>query len=56
MNGSREELENRIHAAQKVLSDMERSLESAKKLIEETQELLEDIGHQNEDEKDLGAA
>ncbi len=42
MNGSREELEKRVKAAEKVLRDMEKALESARALIEETRRILDD--------------
>jgi hypothetical protein len=41
MNGTKKELEERLAAQEKVLRDMERSLEAAKRLIAETRAILD---------------
>lgn len=40
MNGTKKELEERLAVQEQVLRDMEKSLESAQRLIEETRKIL----------------
>jgi uncharacterized coiled-coil protein SlyX len=42
MNGSKKELEERLAAQQKLLRDMEQSLDNTKRMIEETRRLLDE--------------
>jgi mevalonate kinase len=41
MKGSQDELEERLKAAEKLLKDMEQSLDKTKKLIETTHQILD---------------
>jgi uncharacterized coiled-coil protein SlyX len=49
MNGSKKELEERLAVQEKLLRDMEKSLAAAKRMIEETRQILDEA-------KDAGAA
>jgi uncharacterized coiled-coil protein SlyX len=41
MNGSKKELEERLAAQEKILRDMAKSLEAARRMIEETRKILD---------------
>ena len=41
MNGTKKELEERLAAQEKILRDMQKSLEAAKRMIEETRKILD---------------